>query len=178
MTRRIRSLPAHWLGILVATVFWCLLWGSFTASDVLGGLCAAILLHLVFPLPPLSREIALHPIPFVWFVVKFLWDMTVSGVQVAWWAIRPAPPPPASVIAVTMSSRSDLFLTFVAALSTLIPGSVVVEAQRSTGTLFLHVIGVGDEQEVDAAADRVRAQERRVLRAVARRDVLEEVGLR
>ena len=86
--------------------------------------------------------------------------------------------PPASVIAVQLASRSDLFLTGTGVLSTLIPGSVVVEAQRATGTLFLHVIGPGTEDEVEKARQSVLAQEKRLLLALARREVLEEAGLR
>lgn len=177
MTQRFRELPGHWMGILAAVLLWCLLWGSFGASDILGGLLAAVIVFLLFPLPPLHRELTLRPLMFVLFVARFIWDMTVSGVQVAWYAIRPGPKPPSSVIAVTMASRSDLFLTITAVLSTLIPGSVVVEAQRSTGTLYVHVIGVGTADEVENSKQQVRHQERRALFAVGHREVLREADL-
>ncbi|WP_152352184.1 Na+/H+ antiporter subunit E [Brachybacterium subflavum] len=178
MRGMLRELPSRWLGLLVATVFWCLLWGGFSASDVLGGLVVAVLVYVLFPLPSMAREVTLRPFAFVWLVARFLWDMTVSAVQIAWWAVRPGPEPPTAVIAVELVSRSDLFLTFTAALSTLIPGSVVVEAQRATGTLFLHVIGVGDEVGAEQARERARQQELRLLRALARGEVLEGAGLR
>src|SRR5699024_5299626 len=98
----------------------------------------------LFPMPPTGRELTVRPLRLSYFLVRFLYDLTVSSVEVGWYALRPAPQPPGSVIAVTMASRSDLFLTATAVLSTLIPGSVVVEAQRATGTLFLHVIPAGD----------------------------------
>ncbi|PWH06592.1 Na+/H+ antiporter subunit E [Brachybacterium endophyticum] len=174
MRAMLRELPSRWLGLAVTTVFWCLLWGGFSPRDVLGGLAVAILVYVVFPLPSMAREVTLRPLAFLWLCVRFLWDMTVSAVQIAWWAVRPGPEPPTAVIAVPLASRSDLFLTFTAALSTLIPGSVVVEAQRATGTLFLHVIGVGTEEAAEVARERTRAQEMRLLQALARKDVLEE----
>jgi multicomponent Na+:H+ antiporter subunit E len=177
MRSMLRELPRRWLGLLVATVFWCLLWGGFTPSDILGGLVVAVLVYVVFPLPSMAREVTLRPLSFCWLALRFLWDMSVSAVQIAWWAVRPGPQPPTAVIAVTMASRSDLFLTLTAAMSTLIPGSVVVEAQRATGTLFLHVIGVGTEEGAEQARERTRQQEIRLLRAFARRDVLEEAEL-
>lgn len=177
MRQRIADLRGHWLDIPLAVLFWCLLWGGFSLQDILGGLLAAVLVYLVFPMPTFGTEFALRPIAFVWFVVKFLMDLVASAVQIGWYSIRPAPEPGASVIAVEMASDSDLFLTFTAALSTLIPGSVVVEAQRGTGTLFLHVIGAETPQEAEIARQRVRDQEARLLKALARRSVLEKAGM-
>lgn len=177
MIQRARRLADHWLDILIAVVFWCLLWGGFSFQDIAGGLLAAAIVHILFPMPSISRELSLRPLAFIWFVAKFLFDMVVSAVQIAWYAIRPGEQPGASVIAVQMASRSDLFLTITAGLSTLIPGTVVVEAQRGTGTIFLHVIGAETPEEAEAARVRVREQEHRLLRALARRDVLKEAGL-
>ncbi|MFC0673990.1 Na+/H+ antiporter subunit E [Brachybacterium hainanense] len=177
LVRRARTLPLNWMGLLVSLAFWCLLWGGVSVKNVLGGLVVALLVFLLFPMPPTGHEIRVRPLRLVVGVLRFLADLAVSAVQVAWFAVRPGPPPPCSVVAVTLASRSDLFLTAVAMLATLIPGSVVVEAQRSTGTLFLHVIGAGTEEEVEAARRRVLEQEKRLLLALARRDVLEEAGL-
>lgn len=177
MTGRLRALPGHWFEILGGTVFWCLLWGGISPSDVLGGLVATSLVVLVFPLPRVARELTLRPVAFVVLGVRFLVDLVVSALQVAWFALRPAGAPPSSIIAVRLRSRSDLFLTATAVLSSLIPGSVVVEAQRSTGTLFLHVLGARTPADVEVARRRTLEQEERVLRALARREELEEAGL-
>ncbi|UYG18058.1 Na+/H+ antiporter subunit E [Brachybacterium huguangmaarense] len=178
MRQRLREAPSHWLEILGATVFWCLLWGGrFSPSDVLGGLLVAAVVVILFPLPRLSVELTLRPWSFLTFVARFLADMFVSSLQVSWYALRPSGTPGNSVIAVQLRSRSDLFLTATGMLCTLVPGSVVVEAQRSTGTLFLHVIGAYDTATVEAARQRVLRQEERVLRALARRDVLEGAHL-
>ena len=76
-----------------------------------------------------------------------------------------------------MASRSDFFLTFTGMLCTLIPGSVVVEAQRATGMLYLHAFNAGSEEDVEEVRRSVRAQEERLLWAIGRRDVLKEAGL-
>lgn len=177
MMRRLRELPGHWVEILGGTVFWCLLWGVFTPSDVLGGLLAATLVVVAFPLPRVARELTLRPIGFVVLTVRFLADMVRSALEIAWYSVRPAGAPASSVVAVRLRSRSDLFLTATGMLCTLIPGSVVVEAQRSTGTLFLHAIGADSEEAVERVRVQTLAQEERVLRALARRSELEEAGL-
>lgn len=177
MIRRLRDLRHNVVGILGAVVVWCLLWGGFSASDILGGLAAVVLVYLIFPMPSPGREITVRPLAFLSLLGIFLFDLVKSSIEVGWYAVRPGPQPASSVIAVPMASRSDLFLTGTAILSTLIPGSVVVEAQRSTGTLFLHIIGAGTEAEVERARQRAVDQEARLLRALARREVLEGAGM-
>lgn len=178
MSARLRDLRRSWVWLLGSVLIWCLLWGGFTLQDVLGGAVVALLVFLAFPMPPTGQELTVRPVALLVFLARFLGDLVVSAVEVAWYAVRPAPQPPSSVVAVTLASRSDFFLTMTGVLTTLIPGSVVVEAQRATGTLFLHVIGAGTPEAVDRARQRVREQEERLLRAVARREVLEEAGLR
>ncbi|MGY5765626.1 Na+/H+ antiporter subunit E [Brachybacterium sp. DNPG3] len=178
LSRRISGIRSSWVWLLGSVAFWCLLWGGIDLKNVLGGLAVTVLVFVLFPMPPMGHELTVRPVRFTLFVLRFIADLIASALQVGWYAIRPAPQPPSSVIAVQMASRSDFFLTFTGVLSTLIPGSVVVEAQRATGTLFLHVIGAGTEAEVEKARHRVREQEKRLLWAVGRREVLEEAGLR
>ena len=178
LKERLTRIHRNWVWILASIAFWCLLWGAVDLQTILGGILAAGLVFVLFPMPPTGHELTIRPVQFVTFVARFLYDLAASAVQVGWYALRPAGQPPASVIAVQLASRSDLFLTGTGVLSTLIPGSVVVEAQRATGTLFLHVIGPGTEDEVEKARQSVLAQEKRLLLALARREVLEEAGLR
>lgn len=175
--RRLKDLRHSWQWVLLAVALWCLLWGGVDPKNVLGGLAVAVMVFVLFPMPPTGRELTLRPLRFTLFALRFLADCAVSAVQVGYFALRPGPQPPSSVIAVKMASRSDFFLTFTGVLCTLIPGSVVVEAQRATGTLFLHNIGAGTEAEVEAARQDALKQERRLLRAFARREVLEGAGL-
>lgn len=177
LKNRVRTLSDHWIGIIGAVLFWCLLWGSFSPLTLLGGLLAAILVHVLFPLPPVGRELALRPLHALVFVFVFLKDLAVSSAQVSWYALRPSGSPGSSVVAVQLRSRSDLFLTFTGVLATLIPGSVVVEAQRSTGTLFFHTIGVTTQEEADDMRQVILAQEVRALKAFASREILADAGL-
>ncbi|WP_193106503.1 Na+/H+ antiporter subunit E [Brachybacterium sp. FME24] len=178
MATRLLDLRRSALWIVVSVALWCLLWGGVDLKNVLGGLMAAVIVFILFPMPPTGHELTLRPVRFLKFALRFLYDLCESAVQVGWFAIRPGPQPPSSVIAVKMASRSDFFLTVTGVLCTLIPGSVVVEAQRATGMLFLHTIGAGTEEEVEKARRIVLEQEKRLLWAIGRREVLEEAGLR
>lgn len=171
------ELPQHLVGLTVTTIFWCLLWGSFSPLSILGGAVVAVLVYVLFPLPPLARELVFRPWHVLVSAAVFAKDLAVSSAQVAGYALRPSGSPGSSVIAVQLRSRSDFFLTATAVLATLIPGSVVVEAQRSTGTLFLHVIGAVDQGGVDAMRESILAQEARLLRAFASKRVLTGAGV-
>jgi multicomponent Na+:H+ antiporter subunit E len=59
-------------------------------------------------------------------------------------------------------------MTVVAEMTCLIPGSLVIEARRSTHTLFLHVLDVGDQAGVESFRQGVLDQEARLVRALGR----------
>ena len=71
-----------------------------------------------------------------------------------------------AVVEVNLRTPSDFVLTVVAEMTCLIPGSLVVEARRSTHTLFLHVLDVGDRAGAERFRASVLAQEARVVRAL------------
>ncbi|MFD0657336.1 Na+/H+ antiporter subunit E [Thermocatellispora tengchongensis] len=99
---------------------------------------------------------------FAWFVA----DMASSAANVAWQAVRPGPQPPNAVIAVTLRTRSDLTMTITALALCAVPGSLITEVRRSTATLYIHVLGVRAESELERVRRGVLALERRVIRAL------------
>lgn len=157
----------QWPMLIGLTVVWVLLWGGLNVANVLSGLVVAVFVTLVFPLPPIVIGGQLRPIGLLrlagWFVV----ELVVASVQVAGQALRVGQRPLNAVIQVDLRSRSDLYLTITAELLSLVPGSLVVEVRRSTSTLFLHVLDVGDEADVEEARRRALRQEERVMRALA-----------
>ena len=177
LPQHVKEIPQHRVGILASVLLWCLLWGSVSPLTLVGGLLIAVLVHVVFPLPPVGRELTFRPIHGLVFLAVFVKDLVVSSAQVSWFALRPSGSPGSGVIAVQMRSRSDLFLTFTGILATLIPGSVVVEAQRSSVTLFFHVIGAINEDRADAMRASILAQEARLLRAFAVRTILDDADV-
>ncbi|MRJ76144.1 Na+/H+ antiporter subunit E [Aeromicrobium sp. SMF47] len=152
--------------LLWLTLVWVVLWGHISVLTVLGGFVVAVIACFVFPLPPLRLDVRVRPVALVWLVVRFAIDVIVSSVQVAWVVVRPSRPPRNAVVAVNLRTPSDFVLTVVAEMTCLIPGSIVIEARRSTHTLFLHVLDVGDEAGADHFRQRVLDQEARLVRAL------------
>ncbi|GAB7050941.1 Na+/H+ antiporter subunit E [Catenuloplanes indicus] len=144
---------------------WLLLWGNAGPFTILGGVVVAILALTMFPLPsvPFGGRISVAGI--VLFAACFLRDLLLASVQVAWLAIRPGRVPASAIIAVPLRAGTDLHITLTAAALSLIPGSLIVEADRARAILYVHVIGVSTAEDVERARAAVIRLETRILHA-------------
>ncbi|WP_211225907.1 Na+/H+ antiporter subunit E [Nocardioides alkalitolerans] len=169
-TRSGRQRPARyrsiqWPMILVLTLVWWILWGSYSALSLVGGVLVAVGVCFVFPLPPLKMRLQFNAWAAVVLLGRFVFDVFRASAQVAWLTLFPPKPLMNALVEVRLRSRSDFVLTVVAELVSLVPGSVVVEAHRSSHTLFLHSIDIRDQEGIDRVRANVLAQEDRVVRA-------------
>ena len=163
MRTRMRGLQAPAVGWL--TLVWVALWGDISVANVAYGLIVAVVVCLVFPLPSLQMNLRIRPIWLSWLALRFLADVVVASIEVSRTTLQFRHQPRNAVIEVDLETSSDFVLTVVAELVSLVPGSLVVEARRSTHTLFLHVLDARDTAGVDRMRSQVYALERRVARA-------------
>lgn len=161
---RRRSL--QWPVLVWLTIVWVALWGDLSVGNVVAGLVVATLVTLVFPLPPLRMRLRVRPVRLLWLVMHFLADVVLASYEVAVKTLELGRQPRNAVIEVDLKTDSDFVMTVVAQMVSLVPGSLVVEARRSTHTLFLHVLDVGDVAGADAFRAQVFALERRVVLAL------------
>lgn len=150
------------------TVLWVALWGDLSAFNIVSGLLIALVVCVVFPLPSLRMHLRLRPLRLAWLVLRFLADVVVASAQVTWTTLQFHRQPRNAVVEVDLRTRSDFVLTVVAEMVSLVPGSLVIEARRSTHTLFLHVLDAKDQAGVDTMRRQVLALERRVVLALGR----------
>ncbi|NTW41294.1 MAG: Na+/H+ antiporter subunit E [Cellulomonadaceae bacterium] len=174
---RRRTLGFQVLATLWLTAVWVMLWGGLSVANVAGGLVLAVLVARVLPMPPVEFHGRLHPLSMLYLAYRFGVDLVVASAQVAALALSPRRRPRSALIGVQLRSHSDLYLTMTAQLCSLVPGSVVVEAHRITGMLYLHVLDLDTTGGVDAARRHVLDTEARVLRAIASDDELADAGL-
>ncbi|HEX5428550.1 MAG TPA: Na+/H+ antiporter subunit E [Pedococcus sp.] len=160
---RVRGVQPSVVGWL--TVVWVALWGDVTLVTVVTGVAVAIVVCLVFPLPRLRMHLHVRPLWLGWLTARFLADLVAASAQVVWTTLQFSRQPRNAVIEVDLRTRSDFVLTVVAEMVSLVPGSLVVEARRSTHTLFLHVLDAKDLGGVDRMREQVHALERRVVLA-------------
>ncbi len=169
---RIRVATTVWL-----TAVWVLLWGDLTVANVLAGLVIAGVVSAGLPMPPIEFHGRVHLGALLYLLGRFVADLAVASVQVARQALTPGAQPRGAVIAVHLRSDSDVYLTLTSAICTLVPGSVVVEAYRVTGVIYLHILDVELSGGVEAARQDVLAVEERVMRALASDAELAAAGL-
>ena len=158
--RAVQPFVVVWL-----TVVWVALWGDLSPFLVVSGVVVAVLVCLVFPLPRLGLRLRVHPLWLAWLTVRFLADVVVASVEVSWQTLRFRHQPRNAVIEIDLMTSSDFVLTVVAEMTSLVPGSLVVEARHSTHTLFLHVLDARDQAGVDKMRRQVFELERRVVLA-------------
>jgi multicomponent Na+:H+ antiporter subunit E len=160
--RRSLQLPV----VLWLTVVWVALWGTVSVLHVLSGVVLAVLVTAVFPLPPLHMRLRPRPLALVWLILRFLWDVVVASYQVSVATLAFRRETRNAVIEVDLQTESDIVLTVVAEMVSLVPGSLVVDARAATHTLYLHVFDVSTPAEVEAFREQVLDLERRVIHAL------------
>ncbi|WP_258725565.1 Na+/H+ antiporter subunit E [Cellulomonas sp. NS3] len=171
------SVRAQWGTTLWLTAVWVLLWGDLSVANVLVGLLLGYLVTHGLRMTPIDFHGRLRPLGLAHLVGRFLLDLVRASFEVSMVALRPRHVPRGAVIGVQLRSHSDLYLTMTAELCSLVPGSLVVEAHRVTGVLYLHVLDVEQSGGIEAARQVVLDQEARVLRAFASDEELAEAGL-
>jgi multicomponent Na+:H+ antiporter subunit E len=163
--------------LLWLVVLWTLLWDQVSVLSVVTGILLALLVTRVFYLPPVELPDRVNPLGLVVFLGHFLFDLVRASFQVAWLAIDPRRVPTSSIVAVQLSTKSDLSLTLTALAVSLVPGSLVVEADRQDDILYLHVLGTETAADVEKARADVVAVEERIVRAIGSRDDVRRVNL-
>ncbi|SEE66939.1 Na+/H+ antiporter subunit E [Ruania alba] len=168
----------RWPMAIWMTIVWVMLWGDLTVANVCTGLVVSFLLLRVFPMPKVGFDGRWSLIGAVILLAQLLWDIARASISVAVQALRWHSTPRGAVIRVQLRSESDLVLTLTGELTSLIPGSLVVEAHRLTGILYLHVLDVTKEGSLEKARRDVLEQEKRVMHALATDADIAAAGIR
>ncbi|GAA1719585.1 Na+/H+ antiporter subunit E [Isoptericola hypogeus] len=175
--RVLRRVAVQWHAIVLLTVMWVLLWGDLSWANVIAGAAIALVVVILFPLPPISMNGTLRPWAASVLVARFVADLVVASFEVAWVALRPGKQPRGAIVGVQLRNPDDAYLTITAVMSSLVPGSLVVEASRRTGMVYLHVLDVEASGGPEGVRQEIRTLEARVLRAFASDAVLVRCGL-
>lgn len=138
---------------------WILLWGTFSAANVLSGAAVATLITWLLPLPAVPVEGKVHVLSLIRLLLTVAYRLVLSSVQVALLAVKPRPPLSA-VLRAQLSVKSDLVLALAVNIFNLIPGSIVLEIDQTRRLLYMHVIDVGSDRALSAFYHQVAVVER------------------
>ncbi|WP_243729043.1 Na+/H+ antiporter subunit E [Nesterenkonia sphaerica] len=138
--------------ILFLGLFWMALWQSFDVGTFLIGVVYGTIIVRVFYLPPLRGTGRVNPFWGLLFLLRFMTKMVLASFQVSWLAVVKGPRIRNSVIAIQLRSHDDFLITLTGHALALVPGSLVLDVDRTTATLYLHALNVTD----DHAAEKIR----------------------
>ena len=165
------------LPLLVGLILlWMVLWNQFTVLSLLTGVAVAVIVTRVFYLPPVELPGRINLWYTLVFLAHFFLDVALASFQVAFQALNPRPIPRSSVIGIQLRTRSDLIMTLDAIAMSLVPGSLVVEADRERGILYLHTFATRTKDDVEAMRRKVLVVEARIVRAIGSREDLARIG--
>ncbi|MFB9377170.1 Na+/H+ antiporter subunit E [Kineococcus gynurae] len=162
-----------WLVLL-----WQMLWGDLSVANTLSGLALGLLVMIVLPLPRVTFGIRFRPLRILALLGHFVVDLVAASAQVAWLAVRPGRQPRNAVVRIPLHSESDLFVAMTAELTSLVPGSLIIEigtpSANGQGSLYVHALGVDTPEGRQDVRRTVLTLERRIMRTFAEPAALAE----
>lgn len=174
--RRQSRFPHASMGIIIwLTLVWMMLWGELNTKNFVSGFLLALFITTVAPFPVTPFDGRFRPWGVVRLIVIFFVDIVKASFAQARFILS-GKHPHGAIIRVQLRSHSDIYLAMVSGMTGLVPGSVVVDAHRSTGMLYVHVFDASLAGGIDGIHRTVLEQEERVLRAFASHDELIDAG--
>ncbi len=164
MSRKRISLRQELPLLVWLVIVWGALWQNFTPGNLLFGALIAVLVARLFYLPPVELGGRFNVLRAVPFALTFLARVVSASFQVLFLAVAQGPKVISAVVAVPLRSHSDLLVTATGHVTALIPGSLVVEVDRSTSTLYIHGINVRDAEDAAQLRKDVRNTEAGLIR--------------
>lgn len=167
----VNQLPPF-LGLVL---LWMLLWGNFSWLNLLTGAVFAALVSTVFYLPAVQQSGRLNPWYLLIYFGRLLYDIVLASIEVAALALAPRYRASNAILAIELSTRSDLILTWTAVSTSIVPGSIVIDIDRPSSTLYLHVLNMRDSDETEKFRRSVLATEGRIVRAIGSKEDLKRL---
>lgn len=158
--------------IIWLVLLWGALWQDFSLGNLIFGAVIAFVVTNIFYLPPVDLSGRFNVFYALGFGVRFLYKLVLASFQVLWLAVAHGPRIKNAVVAVKLRSHSDLLVTATGHSLSLIPGSLVVDVDRSTSTLYLHCLGVDTQEAAEKVRDDVRATESWLIRTMGTKEDL------
>ncbi|WP_427128811.1 Na+/H+ antiporter subunit E [Pseudarthrobacter sp. S9] len=172
MSRKRISLRQELPLLVWLVIVWGALWQNFSPGNLLFGALIAVVVARVFYLPPVELGGRFNVLRAIPFAVIFLAKVAAASFQVLFLAAARGPRVISAVVAVPLRSHSDLLVTATGHVISLIPGSLVVEVDRSTSTLYIHGINVRNAEDATRLRKEVRDTEAGLIRIMGSRDEL------
>ena len=155
-------------------ILWMLLWGEVTLLSFLTGLLLALVIPIVFYLPPVELSGRINVWRSLLFLITFAAEAAAGSVVVAVVAFGKKVRRNA-VLEVPLRTHSDVILTATATAVSLVPGSHILEIDRDNATLYVHFLNTPTPESVEKARRSVYSLERRIVQAIGSKADMEAI---
>lgn len=173
LRRRRRRFMVELPLIVGMTLLWGAMWVDFSAGNLVFGFLISLGIVSAFRLPPVHLSGRFNLWQALLFIVRFLGNVVVASMNVFALAVFRGPRVRSAIIGVPLRSHNDLMVTLVAHTLTLIPGSVVVEVDRRSAILYMHVLDVDTDEQAEEFRASARATEAGLIKVMGTRAELE-----
>lgn len=153
-------------------VVWGALWQDFSAGNLIFGALIAIAVSQIFYLPPIELSGRFNVLRALTLALWFVKEVFVASFQVLFWAVAKGPTIRNAIIAVPLRSPSDLLMTAVGHVLSLIPGSLVVEVDRGCATLYVHAMNTPTPESVERVRKGIQDIEARLIQVMGTKEEL------
>jgi multicomponent Na+:H+ antiporter subunit E len=103
---------------------------------------------------------------FGYYVLIFLWECLKANIDVAYRVLHPDLPIRPGTIRVKTSLKTDTGLTFLANSITLTPGTTTVDIDKEKGIIYVHLINVNDNYDINSMRLKIVERFETVLRRI------------
>jgi multicomponent Na+:H+ antiporter subunit E len=146
MTARITMLVALWL----------LAWGEASVANVVSGVAVAGLLLLTFPPSTRAREqVRVHPLGVARLAGYVFVQLLTSNVVMTRAVLRRRPATQSGVIAHRLRQPSEHVVTIMTSVIALSPGTMTVDVDPDSTTIYVHFLLLKDVDAARTALDRL-----------------------
>lgn len=151
------------LAILLLTLAWLALTGSWTPANAVLGVVVGVLAASFAREGRGRRTIRLRPLRIAELTLLFLYELALSGYRVARLAFAPRLDLQPGIFAYPLRVDSDFEITLLANLITLTPGTLSVDVSDDRKILFVHAIDCSDP--IQARRDIANGFEHKIMEA-------------
>lgn len=146
-----------WRGVVVAwsVLVWCALWSDFSLANVVWGAVIGAASLRLLPVHPGAGEVTVRPLRLVAYLLYGAWSLVASSFAVAWEVVTPGNPARQGIVEAPLRNRSRGVTTMIANTVSLTPGTLTLEVRGEPPSLFVHVMQLGDPEDVRAEVRRL-----------------------
>jgi multicomponent Na+:H+ antiporter subunit E len=145
---------------------WVLLWGTFSAASIVGGVLVGVAVTAAFCTPRPADRLPVRPLRLLGLGLYLLYDLVVTGIEVTWLTVRDGRRVRGVVLAVPLLARSERVIAVVANAFSLSPGTIGLQLDLGRDLWFVYVLGPRDRAGAERARRGALAMQRRVLAAL------------